>query len=61
VHDLHDRLSDVRRRFPRYTITFDRAGRHWRADRKEHVIVEETLDELEETLDRQNPMRGIDQ
>jgi hypothetical protein len=59
--DLHDRLSDVRRRFPRYTITFDKAQQIWRADSKGHVIVEYTLDELEMTLDRVNPVKGIDQ
>jgi hypothetical protein len=50
--DLQDRLTDVRRRFPRYSITFDRASRRWRADSPEHVALEGTLDELEETLDR---------
>jgi hypothetical protein len=63
MHDLqlHDRLSGVRRRFPRYAITFDRAQQIWRADRSDHVIVEHTLDELEEALERNNPMKGVDQ
>lgn len=63
MHDLqlHDRLSGVRRRFPRYAITFDRARQIWRADSKGHVVVEYTLDDLEATLDRENPMKGVDQ
>jgi hypothetical protein len=60
-YDLHDRLTDVRRRHPHYTIIFDKVQRRWRADSKNHVIVEETLDDLEETLDRENPMKGAGQ
>jgi hypothetical protein len=58
---LHDRLSEIRRRYPRFTITFDRAQQVWRADSKGHVIVEYTLDDLEMTLDRNDPRKGIDQ
>lgn len=63
MHDLHlyDRLTDVRRRHPRYSITFDRAQQIWRADRSDHVIASYTLEELEEALERNNPMKGVDQ
>jgi hypothetical protein len=59
-YDLHDRLSEVRRRHPRYTITFDRLRKMWTADSAGHIIVEPTLDDLEMILDRENPMKGID-
>jgi hypothetical protein len=58
---LQDRLSEVRRRHPRFHITFDKARQVWRADRKDHVIVQYTFDDLERALDQENPMKDVDQ
>lgn len=52
MYGLQDRLTDVRNRHPEYAITFDRASHRWRADSPEHVVVEETLDDLGTTLSR---------
>jgi hypothetical protein len=55
---LTDRLSEVRRRYPMFVITFDNAQHVWRADRQGHAIAAYTLDDLETILARNE---GLDQ